>query len=393
MPSLSSGSKMSDHHSSKPPEKLRVLYIETGLGLAGGQVALLELLGKIDRRLVQVFVCCPDGSEVTRKCQRMGIECHHLPLASSHKRYSTTGLVRKISDTIRGIGAVFYLSNLIRKLEIDIVHANTFKGAVVGGLAARLASRPLIFHDRTTIVHPLLERIVQNLAIRVIASSHAVLPKYPERLRPKVEVISSGVNTDLFSAIKPAHESQTVGFLGRISHEKGLDLLIEAVPAVVDRIPAARFLIAGTAFTDEDEVYLEQVKARVHELGMENRVTFLGYVEQVIDFFSRLSVLALPSRREALSKAMLEAMAAGLAVVAFKIGGHASLISNWETGVLIEPFRISDYASAIVRLLEDTRWTQTIGENARRLVIDRFSTAETARRIVQLYRTIGHIEK
>jgi len=373
---------------SSPARRLRVLYIDTGIGLAGGQIALVELLGKIDRDLVEVAVCCPKGSALISKCLEIGIDCHYLPVASIHRKYPVSGLFGKLADGVRAVYSIAYLAHLIHKLKIDIVHGNTFKGALIGGLAAKLVSRPLVFHDRVTIDHGLLEAIVRKLATRIVASSPAVLAKYPAGSKPMVKVISSGADVDHFGHVKPGFDSRTVGYLGRISYEKGLDLLVEAIPLVIKTIPEARFLVGGIPFTDQDATYFRSIKRRIHQLGIQDRVEFAGFVEDVPGFFSKCAVLALPSRREALSKAMLEAMAAGLPVVAFRIGGNASLISDWKTGVMVEPFRIDVYAETMVALLRDPGRARMMGENARKAIESNYSTAHTARQMIGIYEEV-----
>jgi len=114
----------------------RVLYTDTAVGLAGGQFALLEILKFIDRSRVVPLVASPSDSALRSLCKEYGIPWLELGVTSAHIPASGRRWPRTIKDPVSSIGGTFDLAAKMRKHKVDILHANTFKAALVGGIAA-----------------------------------------------------------------------------------------------------------------------------------------------------------------------------------------------------------------------------------------------------------------
>jgi glycosyltransferase involved in cell wall biosynthesis len=204
-------------------------------------------------------------------------------------------------------------------------------------------------------------------------------------VRSKVRVIPSGIDTGGLGAVQREPGSPTVCYLGRISEEKGLERLIESAPMVLTEIPGVRFVIAGAPFTPVDQAYMAQLQNRIHELDLGDRFEFPGYVRDITAFFGACDILVLPSKKEPLGRVMLEAMAAKRAVIAYATGGPAEVITNGETGLLVEPGSIEGLASAIVKLLTDVELRSRLGAKASSMVAESFTSDKIAARIMQVY--------
>ncbi|MFH1219329.1 MAG: glycosyltransferase [Candidatus Eisenbacteria bacterium] len=368
---------------------LRILYIDTGLGLAGGQVSLVELLKHLAGHRFQPFVCSPEDSALEKKCSELGVVWLPLPTKSVHlstrQGGAVAGVVRDLFDSLYGVGL---LAARIRANRIDIVHANTFKGALVGGLACLFVRRPMIFHDRTHIDHGVLGRLVASMASRIIVVSHAVGAKHKGRAGRKARLVYNGIDTDRFAPTGAEPLQKAVCFLGRISEEKDVLSLVECASLVLASVPAARFLVAGEPFTPNDAKYLESVRARIRDLRLDHAFEFLGHVDDVRPVLNRSTVLALPSKNEPLGRVVLEAMALRRPVIAFDIGGPREIITSEVDGILVPPGDLAGFARAIVRMLTDRELAHRFGEMGRQTVTSRFSSTLTAGHIEEVYREI-----
>jgi glycosyltransferase involved in cell wall biosynthesis len=293
--------------------------------------------------------------------------------------------LRGAVEALRGIR---FLASAIRRSRIDIVHANTFKAALVGGIACLAARRPMVFHDRILVTHGIVGRLVAVMARRIIVVSESVATKHKGAAARKSRMIHDGIDVNRFAPSAAPAPDAVVGFIGRLSEEKGLASLVEAAGAVLERVRAARFVVVGEPFTPEDARHLAEVKTRIRDLGLVAAFDFRGYVEDVRDFLGAIRVLALPSRRESLGLVALEAMAVGRPVVAFNVGGLREIITNNEDGILVSPGDVPAFARALISLLEDAGLARRMGEKGRAVVVSRFSSDLSARRTMDVYEEI-----
>lgn len=369
---------------------LRVLYVDTGLGLAGGQVSLVEMLKRLDRGRFTPTVACPRDSAVARRCSEIGVAWFALPFASRHvSRSAGFPTWIAIKDAASSLWGVAVLAWRIRQARIDIVHANTFKAALVGGLACIGARRPMVFHDRVHIAHGWVGRLVALLSKRIIVVSQAVGSKHGGRAASKTTLIYDGIDVRDFEPAAPRALRDTVGFLGRINEEKGLLSLVECASGVIERVPGVSFVIGGAPFTGDDAAHLARVKARIAELNLSDRFRFTGFVKHPRRFFESIDVLALPSKDEPLGLVVLEALAVGRPVVAFGIGGPAEILTNGRDGILVRPGDLDGFAAALATALSDEPMRRGLVETGRRTVTSRFSSDLFVRRVEDLYAEIA----
>ena len=168
---------------------------------------------------------------------------------------------------------------------------------------------------------------------------------------------------------------------------KGLEQFIEAAAVVARRFPDARFLIVGET-PPHDPSYLDQLKSLAGRLHIADRVIFTGLRSDVPALLASVAVAAMPSLNEALSNALLEAMAAGAPVVATRVGGTPEALADGESGLLVPPADVPALAAAITRLLETPLLAARLGRAARQVIEDRFSIARMAMNTQLLYREL-----
>lgn len=170
-----------------------------------------------------------------------------------------------------------------------------------------------------------------------------------------------------------------MGLVARLDHwGKGHREFFTALAALPDGYPVEALIIGG----GRREAEMRRLAA---ELGLAGRVHFLGQRDDVPDLLSALDLFVLPSHSEGVSLALLEAMAAGLPVIATAVGGLPEVVTDGDNGLLVPPEDPEALATALERLLEDPALAQRLGANARRHVEENFSLERLGREINEIY--------
>ncbi len=182
-----------------------------------------------------------------------------------------------------------------------------------------------------------------------------------------------------------------VGVLSRLSRVKRLEDLLQAAALLSPDFPRARFLIVGEGFAAQGDsivtntAYREQLLALAHRLGLQDRLIFTGFRPDIEHLLPELSVSVLPSHSEGLSNVLLESMAAGVPVVASRVGGTPEAIQDGETGLLVAAGDPRALADAIRRVLSNSDLARRLGTAARQAASDRFSMPRLIEATTDLY--------
>ena len=269
------------------------------------------------------------------------------------------------------------LCRALRRRRPAVLHTHGYKAGILGRLAARLAGRPVVstFHAGEPGTGRLrlyveLDRLTARLGRR-IAVSAAIAKTLPA----PVALIANFVA--LPDAAQLAGPHDRVGFVGRLSFEKGPDLFC----ALAQRLPGQRLTVYG------DGPMRAELEAR-H--GAE--VTFLGRVVPMAPHWPEIGLLVMSSRHEGLPLAALEAMAHGVPVAAFAVGGLPDLIEPGHNGFLAPAGDLEALATAIdgwAKLPADAR--AALGARARATIAERFSVARGVEAVLQEYRAAGAV--
>jgi glycosyltransferase involved in cell wall biosynthesis len=332
-----------------------VLLLCDSLRPGGSEGQFVETALGLDRARWDVRAACLDAEGRLRA---------RLAAAS----VPVTGVGRGSLRPHRLAPAVLALARDLRRGGIALVHCFELYSDVLGVLAARLAGRRVIASQRElgdlrSARERRVYRVVLRLADAVAVNTEAVA----ERLRAarvvqpgRIVVVPNGVDTRRFHpAERPAPgRAPTVGALGVLRPEKGLDDLVAAAALVRERCPGVRFVIHG------DGPCREPLRDRIATLGLGDRVTLAGATDAPAAALRALDVFVLPSLSEACSNALLEAMATGLPVVATRVGGSPLTVEDGVSGLLVPPRDPAALAKALVTLLEDGRLAARLGAAA-----------------------------
>jgi glycosyltransferase involved in cell wall biosynthesis len=387
---------------------VRILFVDHTAALGGGEIALSNLVQNLDRsRYEPVVLLFGDGPLRARLVER-SIETHLVPLSERvlHRRKDTIGFstLLRLADVWATLGHVRRLARFMREQRIDLVHTNSLKADVIGGLAARLARKPLIWHVRDRIdrdylpavVVRVFRRLCKVLPNRVIANSAATLDTVqPEQIkrngavhcgiepRSRMRVVHDGFQG--IAAPDVPRSIRQVGLVGRISPWKGQDIFLKAAAIVHDRFPDVRFQIIGAPLFAE-QAYEQELRRLCTSLELDQCVEFTGFCQNVAEAISCLEILVHASTTgEPFGQVVIEAMAAGKPVVATDGGGIPEIIVDSVTGLLVPMGEVAPMARAICHLLENLELGRDMGRAGSQRVLERFTIAQTARKVECVY--------
>ena len=363
----------------------RVLHVTRDLEQGGAQEVLCTL-AESRPKAAGFFVCTLADGPLRGRLEAAGAECVVVP-----------GPRCRFSDPIRYAAElrriVRQLADLVETRCIEIVQTHLLN--VLDAAVLRLQRTPrepaIVWTFHGTDFLPLrpgptlsLRRLACRWTYRanahrvdaIVAVSEAVRDSVVRQLgraAAKARVIGNAPSPRKYQAVRPAESvraeiglglgSRVVLFVGRLAEEKGCRYLIEAVPAVLSRIPAAVALLVG------DGPERERLEALARRSGVADHVRFLGTREDVADLLGAADVVCLPSLREGLSLALLEAMAAGKPVVATSIVENRAALEPGTTGVLVPPRDPAGLAEGLVAILSDPEGAREMGLAARRHVL------------------------
>jgi glycosyltransferase involved in cell wall biosynthesis len=172
--------------------------------------------------------------------------------------------------------------------------------------------------------------------------------------------------------------------LGTVAHlfpRKGYDVMVRALPVLAREIPALQYLVIGTG----EPAYEKELKSLAATLGVRDRIHFVGFQEDVTPFLSALSLYVHPARMEGFGIAVVEALAAGKAVVASRVGGLPEVVEHERTGLLVNPDDPHELSAAILSLLRDGQRRNEMGERGARAARERFDVSASIAGVERLY--------
>ncbi|HEY0335648.1 MAG TPA: glycosyltransferase [Stenotrophomonas sp.] len=279
----------------------------------------------------------------------------------------------------------------------DVLHTHTVRSAMIGAVAARRAGKPMVHHvhgrtDRNTEspwrdrVNSGIERLSLGQARRLIAVSAHTADHLRRRGHPEASIrtIPNGVPClPQAAAWQPPAGEWVIGMAALFRPLKGLDVLIEAMAQLHARGLPVRLRAIG-AF--ENEAYQQQVLAAVRARGLEGHVHWTGFTRQVLHEMAKTHVVVLPSLYgEGLPMVVIEAMAAGLPVVASASEGIHEALDEGRAGMLVQPADATALADALAALITDPERTRALACVGLARQRQHYSDVSMARQVAQVY--------
>src|ERR1700682_4706131 len=288
------------------------------------------------------------------------------------------------------------LAKLWRRATPLIWHARRNNEMIVGvllrslGWPLRLVFTSAAQRHHTWITRWLINRMDAIIATNDISASF---------LKREATVIPHGVDTDVYAppADRTVAFAQTglpgryaIGCFGRVGAQKGSDVFVEAMCRLLPRYPEFTAVMVG-AITPEQMAFANDLKKRIEAAGLGSRIVISGEldIEEVQRWYRRLTIYAFTSRNEGFGLTLIEAMAAGAALVASRAGAAELVVEDGVTGVLAQPGDVDALVAALEPLMRDPASAIAMGIRAQARVLAKFSLDAEANRIAEVYRKLS----
>jgi glycosyltransferase involved in cell wall biosynthesis len=383
------------------PSKINVMHLRSCRGGGGGpEKTILFSAKEVDRREFEMSIAYlkskvdPDF-DLDRRAAKLGVD----DFITIDERYKFD------------IGAMRVLLGHLRERRIDILHCHCYKSDLYGLILSRyhkmklvttahgpLASwqyfwasknwrvrylydqldlRLLKYYDQVILVSDTMRPIVSRFGVapeRLIWVRNAIDSQFFRR--------SGRAASELRSQWNIPTDATVIGAVGRLNGEKDYPNFLEAARLLLSRVPAAHFVIAGKGELEQD------LRRQVQQLGISERVHFLGHFHDVRSLYEMMDVYVLSSTREGLPNTVLEAMAMETPIVSTDVDGVREAVTAGSEAILVPARDSAKLAGGIEKMLTDGELRRRLVENARRKIENEFSFARRMRKIESIYRKV-----
>jgi len=384
----------------RPPRRVRprVVFVNHCARLSGGELALLRLLPALEQ--VALHVILGEDGPLVRRLNETGISVEVLPMGDAarelHRGEVTPGTVpgKALLDTS---AYAIALARRLRRLRPDIVHTNSLKSALYGGVAGRLAGVPVVWHIRDRIAEDYLPapavRLVHAAArwlpSAIIANSRATLAALGESEVFRSVVASPVVIYDSAATGDPDgrhSEFLHVGMVGRLAPWKGQHVFLDGFRQAFGHGSESAVIVGAPLFGED--WYEADLRRRAQVLGLDGRIVFAGFREDIWTALGEIDILVHASvTPEPFGQVIVEGMSAGLPVVATDAGGPAEIIEDGVDGLLYPPGDADALANRLRGLADDPALRARVGAAARESS-KRFTARAAADRVTWVYERV-----
>jgi lipopolysaccharide heptosyltransferase II len=355
---------------------LKILQILPELNVGGVERGTVDLAKELVR-LGHKAVVVSNGGDLVPDIEAAGVIHYQLPV--HHK--SVINIIRMIPK----------LAEIIRKEEIDVVHARSRMPAWVAFFACRKTKTAFV-----TTCHGYYKKhpfsFVMGWAKRVIVPSNVIARHMIEDFKvphDRIRFIPRSVDLDKFKYLSPdkrAGKTFNVGIIGRLTPIKGHLYFIKAMAKVARIHPKVKIWIVGDAPSSKD-AYKEQMRILVKRTGLEECTDFLGTQKDVPGILAHLNCLVLATTtQEAFGRVIVEAQACGVPVVATAVGGVIDIIENGHTGLIVPPADPQAMAEAIIKIINDKELALRLAQDAYKKVQEKYSVKLMVEKTIAVYK-------
>jgi glycosyltransferase involved in cell wall biosynthesis len=330
-------------------------------------------------------VVVPSEGSLSTSLAACGIDVHVLELSKVAR-----GAIREVAAGLRRLSA------LIDQEGVDILHTDGPRNTFYAGLTGRLKQKPVVWHVRSSECDP-YDRLLCFLSSKIVLVADALAFRFPaESQKAKCVTIHNGVDLQRFVPLTPSALKSSnfimkgpgiiVAHTGRIEPRKGQRYLVEACGRLRNQTPQVEIVFAGKIV---DSAYFQECLECAGNLGVQERIRFIGHQEDVGALLRVSDIFALPSvHGEAFSRSIIEAMATGKPVVATSCGGAAEAIADKFSGFIVPPGDSAALAEKIALLATREEIRNQMGRAARIRAESFFGVEENVKRTVRVYEEV-----
>ena len=377
---------------------MRILHIISSGGMYGAEAVILNLSRTLNRQghtcLLGIFSNSSNPNlQLHERALAEGIESHLIPCRGQ--------LDRSVPASIRSLAA---------STRATLLHAHGYKADVYAYLAMRSSTLPLVstchtWYDdnRLLWLYGVLDRRVLRRYHAVVAVSDDVRQRLLDAGVPpsRIHFIRNGIDLRPFTSATPSLRHLAIpgglliGWVGRLTYDKGPDIFLRAIAQVRRQFPDARYLLVG------EGPYRPQVEHLVTQLVLGDVVHLLGQRSDMPAVYASCDLMVSSSRQEGLPMAILEGMATGLPWIATPVGAVPLVVHDGQNGILIAPEEVDSLATSLTSIMQSPDERVRMGNAARRLMESEFSAERMATDYLRAYdaaeahdsNLIGNIEE
>jgi len=372
---------------------MRIIQINSGRKWIGEAAHTFSLFKELSKRNIFTILICKKGSAIEDFATRENLSFSTLNLSS---RFN---IISDFKDFLK-------LRKLIKENKIDIVHTHRGKEHWLAVLTVlTLKNKPKIVRTRHVITsikrHIFNKWLFGKATNAIICVSKKIYEEVMKtgfiKDREKIKVIYSGIDVDRFKKMGERSESSIphlynvppnallIGLTGRLQRIKGQEIFLKSAGIISKQFPNTHFLISGSGKKGKEE----KLKALTNELSINDKVTFLGYVNEVEKVIASLDIGVIASLgSEGSSRIAMEYMASGLPIVATKVGGIPEILSDGKYGILVEPNSPEALAEGIITLLNNTEKMSELKKLVRERAVTYFNFDRWIHETVEVYKSI-----
>ena len=411
--------------SSKKNRSIRVIMLVPALPplpAGGAELQALKLGEALTEKEVEVRFIMPGKGNIKGKTIISGMTVYRMSswmnrffgFLSSYKKNQTSKIDRveyddehEITNQLtKKVGLpsvifynIFFFHSLFflwrRRKNFDIIHAHTMEwSAIVAVRLGKWLNKPVLIKDSTMNGFQSLSRFPSGIQYQQKVARRAHFVAMTEIIFQNL--IKSGIPSDRITRIPNGIETNrsfeipikkqdppSVLFVGNLTQQpaKGVDILFRAWTIVHQAYPTANLQIIGDGVTNAYEKF-------VNELGIGDTVHLLGKKNDLKAHYLDASVFVLPSRREGMSNALMEAMLNAMPCVATDISGSRDLIQDKVNGILVLPAHVKSLAAGIIYMLANTKEANEMGKKARETILGEFDIGKIAGKYILLYKKL-----
>lgn len=372
--------------------KCKILYVIDNIEFGGGERVFSQVIRGLNKERFGVFVASNPGGTFEKKLTEVGIKIDPLDMTS---RYN--------------LGTISQLKKIIKTKDVQIVHSQGGRADFFARIAARIANVPIIISSVAMLVegydvsilrkglYVLIDRWTERWVNKFIVLSEALRRALIERHKippEKIVRIYNGIelkeyNPDLKEVRSKKLEVRrelglkndvpVIGAIGRLVWQKGFEYLIQAIPKVIEVFPETRFLIVG------EGPLKDKLKVKSEKLKVKDNIIFTGFRSDIKEILASIDLLVMPSLLEGLPMVLLEGMAMAKPIVATRIDGVTEVLENGKMGLLVPAKNPHALAEAILKVLNNKTKADLLGQNARKMVEEKFSVEKMVEQIEWVY--------
>lgn len=362
---------------------MNILHLIFSFERGGAETYILNIIERMKKKGVKFFVICDHKGSNHDRIEKVCSDVEIIKI-----------------DSILDIKAAYRIAKFCRDNNIDIIQSHFLRESFVAVLAKLFYPKVkviwtmhLIYEEKRSILN-FLNKFFSRGTSAIICVSDAVKQSLAEKgiSCKKLVTVLNGVDTEYFKPTYNGNIREELGLekddvllttVSRFQEIKGHDFLIDVLNEL-----KMNYDIKFKALLVGDGEEMDNIKNKVHNLNLENQVIFAGYREDIPRILTESDVYISPSKNEAISFSIMEALACGVPVVATEVGGVPEVINKGKCGIMVNYGDEKEFAKAIFQLYNNKSEYEEMKKNSRQLIEKYFSLSNMIEKTYSLYKNL-----